>query len=142
MRLRTSPHIPSPSSQIYPCGTRSVRLLRGYGLDYAHITAQLQAQLEGPLAATEASMITVALHTFALWDDSDVEWGAQLDPDVVLELRGNELLNAGRLLARELFGPSFQRLGYDRDILIQQVLPRAVWGLPAEGNGEPLSTPS
>jgi hypothetical protein len=138
MRLRSTPHTPSPSSHSYPCGVRSVRLLRGYGLDYAVMQEQLRAQLQGDLAATEAGMITGALYAFALWDDPDVEWSAGFDPDTVLELQGAELLQTGRALARELFGPSFQRLGFDRDVLIQQVMPRAVWGLPPEGNDEPL----
>lgn len=142
MRLRTSTYAPSPSSQTYPCGQRTVRLLRGYGIAYAQIQAEVRAALTGDLADVEARMVTVALHAFALWDDPTVEWSAQLDPCSVLDLTGAELANAGQLLARELFGPSFERLGFSRDELIQKVIPLAVWGLPPEGNGGPLPTPS
>ena len=140
MRLRKTPHTPLPSSNVYPCGQRPVRLLRGYGVAYPQIQAEVRALVSGELADVESAMITAALHTFALWDDPEVEWAADLDPDAVLDLKGEELVDAGRVLARELFGPSFARLGFDRDVLIQQVIPLAVWGLPYEGNAGPLPT--
>ena len=144
MRLRTTPHTPSPSSNVYPCGQRSIHLLRGYGFGYDQLMAEVRAGIEGRLAELEAGTITAALYTFALWDDPDLEWASQLDPNEVLDLHGAELIGAGRMLARELFGPASARLGLDTELLVQSVLPFAIYGLPKPdepvGNAEPLPT--
>ena len=141
MRARTKPHIPDPSSLVYPCGRVSVRLLSGDGTGYLALMRRLTDALpEAPTRSIDATNGALACYTFALWDDPEIGWLCDYDPDEVLLAEGTRLAEMAARLRVELFGPGAKRCGVDLQILGSKVIARAVWGLAPEGEAEPVQT--
>ena len=145
MRARTTPYTPDPSSLTYPCGRVSVRLLGGDGPGYMNLVERLREAL--PLAAdasgadafireTQATNGALACYTYALWDDPNIGWVANFDPDEVLLAKGDRLVEIADALRAELWAPGARRLGIDLTVLAQKVLPLAAWGLPPAGESQ------
>ncbi len=116
MRLRTTAHRASPASSLHEVGERSVRLLP-LDLFRPSLLKEVQDKIEAAdvdtkrLGAGQASFAAAAIILYHCWDDPDVEWEADLDPDAIVNLEGSALLDAGAALCSEMLARPVYRLG-------------------------------
>lgn len=116
MRLRTTEHKPSPASKVITVSSgRTIRLLPGSAFANANVGRRKpKERLEAASAnagegAPPVGILIMALTLFCLWDDPEIEWVAQYDPDGLLDGSDDELLKASVALAREMLSVSTAR---------------------------------
>ncbi len=141
MRARKTPYNPSEYSLDYRLtDSITIRLFPGNAHTYQQMMPAIMSTLiaDGMSernAELEAGVLTLAIWTYALWDDPVIEWHAKDDPDDVLLATGQKLVTVGRRLAQELTGPGAMRCGIGQDAVLalaQRALPRAMFGLTAD----------
>jgi len=125
MKLRTEPHKPAFGALAFEMGDRTIHLLAGdpfkAGTAIKDLTAKLsllyaeRGEAQPHLSANAA----IAVYLFNLWDDSEIGWTVDADPDEVLNLEGSELLDVAERLRSDFWSPSTRRLGLAVDSLAE-----------------------
>ena len=123
MHLRTTPYTPSLASDVYDCG-RPVRMLRASLYHWSAITARFQAVKEQADSLTlKSGQLAMATMIYILWDDETVGWDTVVNPETILDMPDDALIDVGRAIAKELYSlQTFLRLGVSVDRLAEAFL--------------------
>lgn len=132
MRKRTSHHEPAPGSIEIEVSGRKVKYFPGSivanaaggRLDVHERLRRVLGEAETASDGRHVNMIASSLWTFLLWDDPDIEWCTDLDPDALLFASDEEFLKAGMALAREFLSIQTARLFRLEDLL--EAIPVAI----------------
>ena len=134
MKLRDVAHTPSPASMSYDLQVRKINLFSGNQLGQARVKKRIAEAFEVPTDNDLVDVYNLLLHAFALWDDPDLEFETEADPESVLTLEGKPLKRVCESLEEEVLGVRASRSGLlpYQGLIVAVTL--AMRGLDGSGN--------
>lgn len=129
MKRRTTRHTPGPLSRPFETDTLRAVMIPGANLVPPVVLARLKEH--GDHTDDHNALLFGFLMAFALWDDPDLCWENEADPDAVFNMDGEQLHKLADDLFKELLKPSVFRLGVETQSILRLGLEAAAEWLPS-----------